>query len=44
MSRKNLRDNLQNILEADEEQIEKIRNDFLRNQAREIRRMAEVET
>lgn len=39
-----MKEDLKRIIQADEEQIEKIQSNFLRRQAREIRRMAEVES
>jgi hypothetical protein len=39
-----LHEDLGRIIDADEEQINQIDSDFLRKQAREIRRMAEVES
>lgn len=38
-----IREDLERIIRAEEEEIAKINSSFLRNQAEEIRRMAEVE-
>lgn len=42
MVKKSLREDLKKVLEADEEQIDHLKSNLLRKEAREIRRMAEV--